>query len=87
MLDVDYLTNALDNLVLNAFQVGYSSITQLYIFDKTDLWQIERHVNENVVLRISKDKGYDITLIQDGTILNIKNREDTTNKIYIKQSK
>ena len=87
MLDVDYLTNALDNLVLNAFQTGYSSITQLYIFDKTDLWQIERHVNQNIVLKISKDKGYDITLIQDGTILNIKNREDTTNKIYIKQSK
>ena len=87
MLDVDYLTNALDNLVLNAFQVGYSSITQLYVFDKSDVWQIERHVNQNAVMRISKEKGYDITLIQDGTVLNIKNKDDATNKIYIKQSK
>ena len=59
--------------------------TLLYIFDKSANWQIERHVKQDAVMLINKDKGYDITLIQDGTILNIKNQESTTNKIYIKQ--
>lgn len=86
MLDVDYLTNALDNLVLNAFQVGYSPITQLYIFDKGPNWQIERHVKQDSVILINKEKGYDITLIQDGTLLNIRNQESVSNKITIKQS-
>ena len=84
-LDIDYLTNALDSIVMNAFQIGYNSITQLYIFDKSANWQIERHVKQDAVMLINKDRGYDITLIQDGTILNIKNQESTTNKIYIKQ--
>ena len=85
-LDIDYLTNALDNLVMDAFQVGYSSITQLYIFDRSANWQIERHVKQDAVIIINKDKGYDITLIQDNTILNFKNQENISNKIYIKQS-
>lgn len=84
-LDTNYLTNALDNLIINAFQVGYNALTQLYVFDKNVAWQIERHVKQDATILINKEKGYDITLIQDGVILLIKNKEETTNKIYIKQ--
>ena len=86
-LDINYLGNALDSLILNAFQVGYNSLSNIYIFDKGTNWQIDRHVKHDVTMIINKDRGYDITLIQDGTILNIKNKEDTSNKTYIKQSK
>lgn len=84
-LDYTYLGNALDSLVLNAFQIGFNALTNIYIFDRGSNWQIDRHVKHDVTILISKEKGYDITLIQDNTILYIKNMENTTNKLIIKQ--
>lgn len=84
-LDFNYLGNALDTLILNAFQVGYNALTGIYIFDKGPNWQIDRHVKHDVTLVISKEKGYDITLIQDNTIMYLKNMDNTTNKMIIKQ--
>jgi hypothetical protein len=84
-LDTNYLTNALDTLILNAFQVGYNAITQLYVFDKSSNWQLDRHIRHDFTMIINKDRGYDITLIQDGTTLYIKNMDNTNNKTIIKQ--
>jgi hypothetical protein len=84
-LDFNYLGNALDTLILNAFQVGYNALTGIYIFDKGPNWQIDRHVKHDVTLVISKEKGYDITLIQDNAIMYLKNMDNTTNKMIIKQ--
>ena len=85
-LDINYLTNALENIFdINTFQVGYNNSTQLYILDRNTYWYIERRVKDMATILINKDRGYDITLIQDGTILYIKNQDSTTNKIFIKQ--
>lgn len=84
-LDFNYLGNALDSLILNAFQIGYNALTSIYIFDKGPNWQIDRRVKHDVTILISKEKGYDITLVQDGTILYLKNMDNTTNKLMIKQ--
>lgn len=84
-LDYTYLGNALDSLILNAFQIGFNALTNIYIFDRGPNWQIDRHVKHDVTILISKEKGYDITLIQDNTILYLKNMENTTNKLIIKQ--
>ena len=85
-LDINYLTNALENVFdINTFQVGYNNSTQLYILDRNTYWYIERRVKDMATILINKDRGYDITLIQDGTVLYIKNQDSTTNKIFIKQ--
>ena len=85
-LDINYLTNALENVFdINTFQVGYNNTTQLYILDRNTYWYIERRVKDMATILINKDRGYDITLIQDGTVLYIKNQDSTTNKIFIKQ--
>lgn len=84
-LDTNYLTNALDTLILNAFQVGYNALTQLYVFDRSSNWQLDRHIRQDFTMIINKERGYDITLIQDGTTLYIKNVDNTTNKTIIKQ--
>ena len=84
-LDYNYLSNALDSLILNAFQVGYNALTSIYIFDRGPNWQIDRHVKHDVTVLISKEKGYDITLIQDSAIMYLKNMDNTTNKLIIKQ--
>jgi hypothetical protein len=84
-LDTNYLTNALDTLIMNAFQVGYNAITQLYVFDRNSYWQIDRHIRQDFTMLINKDRGYDITLTQDGTTLFIKNMDNTSNKTIIKQ--
>ena len=85
-LDINYLTNALENIFdINTFQVGYNNSTQLYILDRNTYWYIERRVKDMATILINKDRGYDITLIQDGTVLYIKNQDSTTNKIFIKQ--
>jgi hypothetical protein len=84
-LDFNYLGNALDTLILNAFQIGYNALTGIYIFDKGPNWQIDRHIKHDVTIVISKEKGYDITLIQDSTILYLKNMDSATNKMIIKQ--
>jgi hypothetical protein len=86
-LDSNYLTNVLDNLDMNLFAVGFNSTNSVYIFDKNYYWQIERHVGQDAVILINKDRGYDITLTQDNKTINIKNQDFTTNKINIKQSK
>jgi hypothetical protein len=86
-LDSNYLTNVLDNLDMNLFAVGFNSTNSVYIFDKNYYWQIERHMGQDAVMLISKDRGYDITLTQDNKTINIKNQDFTTNKINIKQSK
>ena len=84
-LDVNYLTNALDNQLLSNFQIGYNSSTQMYIFDKNTYWQVQRNVTQKATLLIAKDRGYNITLVQEGTTIQLQNQESTTNNIYIKQ--
>jgi hypothetical protein len=86
-LDTNYLGNAFDSLDMNAFVVGFNSTSNVYIFDKDYYWQVERHMGQDAVILIAKDRGYNITLIQNGTTINIKNQDFTTNNIYIKQSK
>jgi hypothetical protein len=86
-LDANYLTNALDSLDMNLFAVGFNSTNNVYIFDKNYYWQVERHMGQDAVILISKDRGYDITLTQDNKTINIKNQDFVTNKINIKQSK
>ena len=85
-LDVDYLGNALDNMLLATFVVGYNSQNQLYIFDKTTYWQITRNTSQKATILINKDRGYNITLIQDGTTVQVQNQDSTTNNIFIKQT-
>lgn len=87
VLDSNYLTNALDSLDMNVFAIGFNSTNSVYIFDKNYYWQVERHMGQDVVILISKDRGYNITLTQDNKSINIKNQDFTTNKITIKQSK
>lgn len=84
-LDVNYLTNALDNVLLGTFVLGFNNQTQVYIFDKQTYWQITRNVRHQATLLINKDRGYNITLIQDNTTVQLQNLDSTTNNIYIKQ--
>jgi hypothetical protein len=85
-LDTNNLTNALENIFdISSFPVGYNPTTQLYILDRNTYWYIERRVKDLATILINKDRGYDITLIQDSTTLYIKNQDSTTNKIIIKQ--
>lgn len=87
-LDEEMLSNAFDMMIATSFQVGYNSSTSTYIFDKNTYWQVTRNVaGQGTTLLIDKDKGYDITIIQDGNKMTTQNKDDTTNKIYIKQSK
>jgi hypothetical protein len=86
-LDNNYLTNALDSLDMNLFAVGFNSTNSVYTFDKNYYWQIERHMGQDAVILIAKDRGYDITLTQDNKTINIKNQDFVTNKIIIKQAK
>jgi hypothetical protein len=87
MLDATYLNNAFDNLDMNAFVVGFNSASNLYIFDKSYYWQVERHVGQDAVILIAKDRGYNINLTQNSTTINIKNQDFVTNNIIIKQTK
>lgn len=84
-LDINYLTNALDNMLMANFQVGYNALTQTYIFDKNTYWQVTRNVGQKATMLINKDRGYNITLIQDGTTVMLQSQESTSNNIYIKQ--
>lgn len=85
VLDINYLENALDTLILNAFRVGFDAQTQLYVIDKNVFWQLERRVKHDATILISKEKGYDITLSQDASTLFIKNIDNVSNIIIIKQ--
>jgi hypothetical protein len=84
-LDVNYLTNALDNMLLANFQVGYNNQTQVYIFDKNTYWQVTRNTTQRATILMAKDRGYALTLVQDGTTIQLQNQDSTTNNIYIKQ--
>jgi hypothetical protein len=84
-LNVDYLTNALDNYLLASFSVGYNATNQVYIFDKQTYWQVQRSVKQSATILINKDRGYNITLVQDGATIQLQNQDQTTNNIYIKQ--
>lgn len=84
-LDTNLLTNALDNMLMANFQVGYNALTQTYIFDKNTHWQVTRNVVQKATMLINKDRGYNIILIQDGTTVMLQNQESTSNNIYIKQ--
>lgn len=84
-LDTNYLTNALDNTLLATFVVGYNALNQVYIFDKQTYWMIQRTVKDSATVLIDKDKGYNINIIQNGVTVNLKNQDQTTNSITIKQ--
>ena len=84
-LDVNLLTNALDNYMLAAFTVGYNAITQIYIFDKSTYWQVTRNVKQNFTALVNKDRGYMINLTQDAYTIQLQNQDSTTNTLTVKQ--
>lgn len=85
-LDGDYLTNAFDNELLTAFQVGYNTLTGTYIFDKQTYWQINRNKDKsNAIILINKDRGYTININQNGSITQLQNLDSSTNIINIIQ--
>ena len=86
-LDSDELTNAFDMFLVSVFQAGYTAATNTYIFDKNTHWQITRNTTHNATILIAKDRGYDITIIQDGNKMTTQNRDETSNVIFIRQSK
>ena len=86
-LNVDYLTNAFDDALLGTFAVGYNSGTKTYVLDKNTYWQVTRNTTQNATVLINKDRGYNITIIQDGSMAQMQNADTTTNNITIKQSK
>lgn len=84
-LDVNYLTNALDNFMLASFVLGYNAANQVYIFDKNTYYQVQRSVRQSATILINKDRGYMINLVQDGITIQLQNQDSTTNTINIKQ--
>jgi penicillin-binding protein-related factor A (putative recombinase) len=84
-LDINYLTNALDNFMLASFVVGYNATNQVYIFDKSTYYQVQRSVKQSATILINKDRGYLINLVQDGTTVQLQSQDSTTNTINIKQ--
>jgi hypothetical protein len=86
LLDAENLTNAFDDQLLTAFQVGYNSLTGTYVFDKQSYWLVNRPKNgHNATILINKELGYNININQSGSSTNIKNQESTTNTIIINQ--
>jgi hypothetical protein len=84
-LDVNLLTNALDNFMLAAFTVGYNNQTQIYIFDKGSYYQVTRNVKQNFTVLLNKDRGYLINLTQDAYTIQLQNQDSTTNTLTVKQ--
>jgi len=84
-LDVNLLTNALDNFMLAAFTVGYNNQTQIYIFDKGSYYQVTRNVKQNFTVLLNKDRGYMINLTQDNYTIQLQNQDSTTNTLTVKQ--
>jgi hypothetical protein len=83
---IEYLANALeDAFAVGTFAPGYNSQNQVYIFDKQTNWMIQRSVKHSATLLLNKDRGYNITLVQDGTTVKLQSADTTTNKIFIKQ--
>jgi hypothetical protein len=86
LLDAQYLTNAFDNQLLTAFQVGYNALTGTYVFDKQSYWIIQRPKNnQNTTILINKDLGYQININQSGSSTSIQTQDSTTNVITINQ--
>ena len=86
LLDAQYLTNAFDNQLLTAFQVGYNSLTGTYVFDKQSYWVINRPKNnQNTTILINKDLGYSININQSGSSTLLQTQDSTTNVITINQ--
>jgi hypothetical protein len=86
LLDAQYLTNAFDNQLLTAFQVGYNSLTGTYIFDKNIYWMIQRPKSgQTATILINKDIGYQININQAGSSTSMQNQDTTTNTITINQ--
>jgi hypothetical protein len=87
LLLVDYLSNALDNpsAIVSLFRAGYNANNQVLTIDKQSNWQVQRTVNQKATLLINKEEGYNITMIQDGTKVNVSNLSSTSNTIIIKQ--
>jgi hypothetical protein len=86
-LNEDLLTNALDEFLLTSFAAGYNSSNKVYVFDKNTYWQIVRTTTQDVTILINKDRGYNMTIIQDGIKVDLQNQDETSNVIFIKQSK
>ena len=84
-LDVNLLTNALDNFMLAAFTVGYNNQTQIYIFDKGSYYQVTRNLKQNFTVLLNKDRGYMINLTQDNYTIQLQNQDSTTNTLTVKQ--
>jgi FecR protein len=85
-LDGEYLGNAFDNQLLTAFQVGYNTLTGVYIFDKQSYWQVNRPKNnQNATILINKDKGYTININQNNSQTSLSNQDSSTNIININQ--
>ena len=87
LLMIDYLANAFDtgSAIAPLFGVGYNSTNQVMTTDKQTSWQLQRSVNQKATLVINKAEGYNITLIQDGTTVNVNNLDTSSNRIIIKQ--
>ena len=86
-LNEDLLTNALDEFLLTAFAAGYNSSNKVYVFDKNTYWQIVRTTTQDITILINKDRGYNMSIIQDGVRVDLQNQDETSNVIFIKQSK
>ena len=85
-LAIDYLTNVLDVFgVVTTFTAGYNAGSQVYIFDKDTNWLVQRTVKQSASLLLNKDRGYAVTLIQDGITVKMQSADTTTNNILIKQ--
>lgn len=87
LLNDENLTNAFDDLLVTIFSAGYNSNTKVYVFDKNTYWQVTRNVLHNTTLLLNKDRGYNITIIQDGSKVDFQTQDTTTNNIFIKQTK
>jgi hypothetical protein len=84
-LDTNYLSNAFDDALISTFSVGYNPSTQLYVFDRGTYWQVQRSITQSATMKLGKDRGYDVTLIQDKSTVQFQTTDQTTNTIYIKQ--
>jgi len=86
LLAIDYLTNVLDSFgTVTTFSAGYNNSNQVYIFDKESNWLVQRTVKQSATLLLNKDRGYSVTLIQDGITVKMQSADTTTNTILIKQ--
>ena len=85
-LNINYLSNALDSLIMTSFVAGFNPTTNVYIFDKDTYWLIVRQIKQNFFAMVGKDRGYKIILTQDGTTVQMSNQDTVTNRINVKQS-